>query len=66
MNVYHVFICVFFISIYFCGRARWKNSVTEWFTQYEYIWNENKKQIYIWTMDDFLSDAFMCQSALTI
>ena len=36
-------IYVFSISIYIlCNRASRKNSVTEWFTLYKYIWNEKK------------------------
>ena len=41
-------IYVFSISKYFlCNKASWEHSVTEWFTLYEYIWNEKYIYIYV-------------------
>ena len=36
-------MCSLCLCILLCNRAQWKNSVTEWFTLYKYIWNKNKK-----------------------
>ena len=42
----YIYVCVCVCSLYLyillCNRAPWKNSVTEWFTLYKYIWNKNK------------------------
>ena len=39
MNVY---MCSLYLCILLCNRAPWKNSVTEWFTLYKYIWKKKK------------------------
>ena len=35
-------MCSFYLYILLCNRAPWKNSVTEWFTLYKYIWKKKK------------------------
>ena len=35
-------MCSLYLYILLCNRAPWKNSVTEWFTLYEYIWKKKK------------------------
>ena len=35
------YVCVIHVLyILFCKRASWKNSLTEWSTLYEYVWNK--------------------------
>ena len=38
----YVFLC---LCVLLWNRAPWKNSVTEWFTLYKYIWKKKKKKI---------------------
>ena len=38
-----VYMCSLHLCILLCNRAPWKNSVTEWFTLYKYIWKKKKK-----------------------
>ena len=35
-----VYMCSLYLYILLCNRVPWKNSLTEWYTLYEYIWNK--------------------------
>ena len=39
-----VYVCPLYLCILLCNRAPWKNSVAEWFTLYEYVWNKIKNK----------------------
>ena len=53
----YVFLC---LCVLLWNRAPWKNSVTEWFTLYKYIWKKKKKKKKILT--DHLNDRLPWQT----
>ena len=57
-----VYMCSLYLYILLCNRAAWKNSVTEWFTLYKYIWNKKntaQSPLRQWCWVEFYAASFM-------